>query len=949
MRSIYQWVEELEQSLPENASPMLRNALVPVRHRLQDFDETIFTYPKSKYALQRAAKEVATLAETEFELEATAHILSCLYAYYKPLKPELVEHKVTWPLRDEPQYIDDHTPHLVTTHELYSLLYKEIPPNLVHLLDHDAALGKAILTVVFRSGISSYQKLIDIIFQPMSSWLVIPSPCPVASLYLPKRKSRVYVIEEAILAMHKILLNFGSMTPARRTNTLRKCLKAWKKYATQACQPHLSEQIEATSIADIVKYIAFFHQAPINKTWLNQQVALEDYSFIRAFSSHTVEHKSQERSVKTLLNEDSASWGRSTHLGLDQHEKLRSVLTKLQETNPKGKRNTKAYKRACDVLEGLATHKISWRSSLLINWITSLLLHGSPWKKTLRPGTLLDYHSTVKNFIEKAWCIGDEIEGSIRDFEQSCQYGINQISDADRQRTIIRFLQYCLEYEQFPSIDTDSFELLSRKKTTRAHYVTPERFDQICQTYEKTQNPTTFPIVLIMQLCYYGGCREDEALSLYLMDIDFDTGLLYITDRQGRKSSSAVRKIPLSLFPNHLLKALNLHIRKTNRERMGDPINERKMFDHDKYSVAEKHFINFLRKELKDDSLVTHSLRHCAANNWVYMLSKLAFQTNTLCDPLFCYHELFSSEQLEKLDNSMRSCGWEITPHFPILHWVSCIIGHSSPSVTITNYLHILDWISLNVTKRSFQLPARNVRFWTSESTYGFEITKQLLDDDNLIKPSELQKWVKRHWKQGQHYSVALPSEKTIEDKEPLSLLAFNKYFQSTENTVPSASLDRWLSDTRATPVPFMPLPNQHSAWLKLCSTADIWRNIKPAALLTWKKRLFHFLRIVQKDEITNLRDLRYLLSVFYRFDLPPISIKVNARENSKSLSKWKNTMKRYGAAPIVIHSNVQTKATTRPYKLRWALWGQIKDITILIINYFDYLEFAHLQENKGE
>lgn len=947
MHDIYEWIEKLAQSLPENSSLMLKNALEPVRHRLQDFDEAIFTRPKSNNALKYAATKMKGLAETKYELEATAHILSSLYGYHKQFYPGLVEPKVTWPLRDEPQYIDDNTPHLAVIHELYSILYKETPSSQAHLLDHDTSMGQAILTVVFRSGISSDNDLKRFIQSFIEEWVVIPSQQPVLSLYLPKEKRRFYLMEEAILAMHKVLVSVETMTSNKKNKSLLKYLEAWKCYASKACHPDFSGEIKALSTKELVKFIAFIHQAPVSKIWSNKQVALEDHTFIRAFSGHTVKNETKENNVKVLVDNSSVHWEKTSPLSSKQHKKLRRILSELQKANPKNKRNNKAYKVACNEIQILAKYKTSWRDSLLINWITTLFLHGSPWKDALQPSTLLEYHSTIKSFITRAWPIGDEFEESLWGFEQCCQFGINQTSDSSQQQTIIRFLKYCLEYEHFPNIDIDYFELVSRKKLTRAHYIPPSRFDEICETYEQTLNPTTYPIVLIMQLCYYAGCREDEAVSLYVIDAYFDTGLIYITDRKSRKSSAAVRKIPISMLPSDVLSSLIRHIDQVNRNQADEVLKERKMFEQDEYRVAEQHFINYLRDELKDCTIVTHSLRHCTPNNWIYMLSKIALKTNEHFDPLFCQHELFSSERLRLLSDELKNCGYEITPYFPILYWVSSKLGHSAPSVTITNYLHMLDWISLAVTNRTYPVPARNVRFWTSDSNYGFELAKKLLNDDGYIEQHALNSWVQKHWKNAQHYTVSVPEKKKIEFQATASLLTFNKHLLSINGSETSLSIDNWLSDTRATPTPFAPHQSQHNAWLRLCSAAEDWRELKPNQIKTLKRRFQNFALVVTKRELTNLKELRSVLYAYNCFKLPSITIKVNARKNSKSFQKWKSTIKRYGATPIASYSDVQTNAMTRPHKLRWGLWEDIKAITTLLVHYCDYLEFIQLTESN--
>lgn len=515
---------------------------------------------------------------------------------------------------------------------------------------------------------------------------------------------------------------------------------------------------------DLVKYIAFMHQSSGASQWWTRHRALEPHSFIRTFSGHDIQHSGTKKKTNVINRNDRILWvpidALATIIKDAEQKKLKKALHEYAQQSPVQDKRSAGYKKASHVLSQLVQQKTVWTNALLTQWIVSLFLYGSPWKDKLAVNTLLNYHSTIQRFIKSAWVTGREIHATTSEFEICCQYGINQIINAEEQRTVIRFLSFCAQYDAFPPIEMDAFELLSHKSDTRAHYIPPSRFDDICARYDDSRKPTSFPIVLMMQLCYYAGLREDESLSLYIKDIDFDTGMLYVTADKKRKSNAAVRKVPLSLLPTTILSALERYMAQQNQQQISLPQEKRVLFDEKLYPAMEKDFIHFLREELKDNTLVTHSLRHCAANNWVYLLAIMAFKPVSQTEPFFSQHELFSKAQQTRIKQQLKENGHELTPYFPVIDWVSQRIGHRSAAITITHYLHLLDWISLIVTHHPLSITKAALRFWTADSNYGFERQKQLFNASNdhsltgHINTQALNLWLTKNWKLSPHFTL---------------------------------------------------------------------------------------------------------------------------------------------------------------------------------------------------
>ena len=957
-KTLDEWLFESAQSLPEGASADLHHALITVCYRVHDVDRTLFVKITNKRKLQQAAKELSLKAETDNELEATAHLLTCLYDHHKQNCRDLIEPKVSLPLRNERPLIDNSTPTIATIEALHCILYHTHPASKLRnasITDvEDASLGHAILTVVFRSGLTSIKEFDGLLQLPMEQWVVISKPYPLISAYLPHHHKRVYLLEEAVLAMHKVLNVFTGLSDNKKKQRLRSALTTWKSYAIKECSPHLTASIDALSIHDIVKYIAFMHQScGVSHGWPSHH-ALKHHSFVRAFTGHDIPYSRTEKKRQRSTQMNNVRWeskGVNTSL-IDTHqqEQLKNALKHYALHSPKQRRDSIAYKSTSKYLSQLIQPPSQWTNALLTHWITSLFLYGSPWKKKLRVNSLLNYHSTVQRFIEAAWTTGNEIKATTSQFEICCQYGLNQIINADEQRTILRFLTFCAQHDAFPPIEIDAFELINGQKVTRAHYIPPQRFDDICANYSHHRNSTSFPIVLIMQLCYYAGLREDEALSLSIKDIDFETGMLYVTADKIRKSQAAIRKIPLDLLPSSVLKVLTEHINTQIQQQVTVRYDERTLFDNTLYPPMEKDFIAHLRHALKDNSVVTHSFRHCAANNWLYLLALVVFEPKI--ETFLGQHVLFSDETQKRIKQIFSDNGHELTPYFPIIDWISNTIGHSSASITITHYLHILDWVSLVITHQRLPITKAALRFWTSESNYGFERQKQLFNTSNNRSTSEtldieaLNTWLTRHWRQSTHLAPASISNKTEKKKALLTMANFNQELSKLEdkhsNGTCHPSIIEWLKASCATPAHFSPKSRQIHAWLKLCASLDLLSTLDALAVSTEQQRIRKFSQLlVSQKTVTKKRDLLCLLKTYERFGLPTITLKLTAGESATAIQQWGALIHRFDANYELFVDKSRTNASVRPYKLRWSLWGDLEAITTLIGDYLDYLAFT--------
>ncbi|MBS9811353.1 site-specific integrase [Vibrio alginolyticus] len=992
-KTLDDWILECEQRLSLQPKA-IREAIAPVFFRLQVKAPALLGSSKlsSKKAISKVVKPLSLLAQTQAELTVTASAFELIYDYHYELNSELIAPTSILPLQPERPLINDATPSLGIIESLRCGLYAACPysQGTKHETDarYLAAVGQAVLLVGFRAGLTRMAELLALLNVDESEWVTLSCEShsfedgvarhdsfqrriPIdsrssdefwVSAYLPALHRRVYLRQEAILALHRARAQVQVSPPRQRKKQVRLAVLAWRDHWSTQVAIHQRQAIASLSAAELVRYIGFLdNSAGVGHLW-SQNSALDHPTFIRSFIGTCIDSgipvSARNRTAK---NGQSIVWqSHAQSVEAMQQAKavaryVRQLLAHYQSEDKKERRSGSAYQQAKHAFDMILQDPTAWAVALCSQWIASLFMYGSAWKEKLAVGTLLTYHSTVQRFVAAAWHGIDIMTVSEHEFEAYCQVGLDQFENAEEQYTVARFLRFCQQYSNFPLIDLDIFDVVSSQGVVRAHYVPPAMFDDICEQFGEQGGAYERKIIVFMQLCYYMGLREDEALSLKLRDIDFNTDFLYITNEKKRKTDHAVRKIPLTLAPTFIITQWAGYIDE-QQALLGDVAYEqRPLFSHWAFSALESQFIDFARRYLKDGAIVTHSFRHCAANNWVCLLAMLAFKGRAWPTVYFMQHVLFSKAQLEALNATFDLHGQHLTPHFFILDWVAEKLGHASPATAWTSYWHWIDWVSLIVTYPPYEVKKSQVRFWTSGSNYGFERQKQLFQSPNdrslagILAPWALREWVSRHWKIAQHHHVDTESRKhdrLDEDKStvhssPLSFSRFvvelEKLMVGGEETSCSAELVQWLAQSKATPLCFRIEPNQEHAWLRVCLQADKWRTYPRKRLRRMYAHLKKAQCLLTDKNITRYRDLQCLLSVYGYLNLQPLTIKIQAREESTSAQNWQQLIERYGAHCVREESTSKTQASIRPYRLQWTLWSQVSSIIALLIDYLDW------------
>ncbi|MGF1719124.1 tyrosine-type recombinase/integrase [Vibrio kyushuensis] len=958
MSTLQEWIIKLSRTLSDTSTSEYQDALVSVCYRIYDSHPQLFSSHRiaRKTYFKEISKPLARLAETADELQATTQVLEQLYHHHNQFNPELIAPKVLMPLRDEKPILHDNTPPLaVIEHLAYVLSYFHPTSNRLKFAGFDvqkASLGHAILTVANKANITNLSALNELIKLPMEKWQIINGSTSVASAFIETTNQRVYLVDEAILAMQRIHLEAHGVSDKKCQSLIRDAIVEWRTFAINTSSSPQQENLQMLSVDKVIKYLSFLNRScGLDEQW-NKHIATQNHTFLRCFAGHNEPHKQKNKEWKTIESSTEFIWepvaNHSIKHDEPNHEKLKSILAHFKEQSQSEDRRSKDYKIAKKEMLALVNSKYCWSDALVINWITSLFIFGSPWKDKLAVSTLLSYYSTILRFVQAAWLDPEILAIPLTQFHTQCQIGINQIKNSEEQRTVIRFLSFCLQYPKFRQIDVDGFDLLSYQGIARAHYIPPAMFDDICYRFYPTDSTSTLPIVIIMQLCYYAGLREDEALSLLINDIDFNTGFIYITDGKKRKSINAVRKVPLALLPEQILNNLVTYTNEQHRAAWSSGSNN--LFDSTHYARLENEFIQFMRKELNDDTLVTHSLRHCAANNWVYLLAIIAFEPKQIPKLYFNQHSLFSPEQQARIKLAFELCGQTLSPYFPIIDWVSEKLGHASAATTLGNYIHLLDWISLIINYSKTPITKSAIRYWCANSNYGFTRQKQFLTDidekskSGVIDSEYLRVWLSRHWQQAKHHPTLFPSNPNqITQSNGTLFTQFTREIEKQAKGVADECCNeeilKWLKNINNPPTVFVPEANQVTPWLKLSLSANSWVSLSKSELVKQKHRVLKYLKLKRtKDKTSTYRDLHTALQIYKMLNLAPFTIRIESSSECRALISWKALLERFDINPYVVDGTGKTNALLRPYRLYWPLWNDIDAILLQFANYLDFL-----------
>ena len=216
--------------------------------------------------------------------------------------------------------------------------------------------------------------------------------------------------------------------------------------------------------------------------------------------------------------------------------------------------------------------------------------------------------------------------------------------------------------------------------------------------FSRKDLPRTREVALLLAILGFRcGLREGEGRFLLLSDIqgNIDVELLIRKNENFRpKTSSGTRRLPLTLLleEDELCRLL---VWRSKRLQEGasplDPLFTQAANSSNvvTYSETIEPVRDALRQVTGDNTLVYHSLRHSAAS-WLLIRLVLPLDSQHWCQFSFFQGPEYDIGRLKSLrrgilgfEDASRKC----------FYAVALLLGHSSPSVTLGKYVHLMDWL----------------------------------------------------------------------------------------------------------------------------------------------------------------------------------------------------------------------------------------------------------------
>ena len=998
----HEWVNFFENRLPF-PSKLHKDAVLTVLTRIDSQCPALLDEKrlKSDSAISSQSKPLSLAVQSRAELEMTTAILDGLFEEHVQHRNTLIAPVVRMPLpREKPVFHTNQLPVYFIEMLVEQLHEKSKEPVLIkenHLSNGaiekpSAYAGQLLLMVAYKTGLTKLNELYELMMVHHDTAASI-ADLAVISVYLPTCHRRLYLHGTSLLAWKSLLplcASVKTLTESKLNKWVKSALNLWVVSACGSVNNEILDGHFATKESAVLKSIGLLHHSVGLQNLWRYNHALDEVSFIRAMTGQIVKHHDYRDSqlIEHKYLNDSVEYKKGAGIEYviqtsgeksnvktadsifvheaQYHTQLLDILQRYREVDPKETRKSLAFSEAKKEVIALSNKQLSWRSRLLVDWLISLFIHGSAWKTKLAISSLLTYHSRIKTFIKHAWSDLSILETDLETFTQACQIGIDHFEDINSQYTVARFLRYCLKYNGFPAIDLDIFDLVNASGKVRVNYLPPLMFDECCQSFLQGKGGLERELIVFMILCYYAGLREDEALHLKCRDIYCDTGMLYITDEKKRKTFHAVRKIPLFLFPDDALTLCIEHCEQV-AQRHDEQAYLFQSWSEDGgrtiYQKLENQFIGHCRQHCQDPRIVTHTFRHCAANNWVILLSLISFDLPMETVPYFLKHALFSKEKRDQVKEYFKSFNQPLSSYFPILDWVSDKIGHASPSTMFGVYLHLIDWVEWQISSIERPLSKSLLVQWTSDSNYGYELVKSLSSpcEDNpekvLLLLQGVTEFVQRKLPNKQCFKVLAPK---VLDR-PLNIqsgLMFSDFVyqiswlqQGVHDKAVHNSLLDWCQQASTIPETISIKVNQRAPWLRLCQRLNSISYQDRDRFKRLSAQSMKFLRYFIHDKaISKKSDLRSILVFYESLGMSGLTVKIISDDlKSKEAQHWQDLIEHKGhSVHWVIADDKCLKASLRPYNYRWPLWDNFLAIAQHIQAYHSYVQFNATRANDG-
>lgn len=918
--------------------------------------------------LQRRALSVYQYANTHELLEALWLSMRALY-HFKSEHQALTQPVEFRPLKQRETVISEHNPVFLLQALLERKLEESIASSSFQQCSDTLRYLLHALSIAKRSHISDSKALLSVLEAKQSDLLCFSDLHRASLLIETPRRQRVWLDAEALLHLRR-----AQAVQTSKKQRLNNAFEQWWQ-KIKASEPAMASS--KVSFDDALLALNF-QTTPVAATSLSSvTTVLSDESLILALSgqidpnegeaqTYHVSRKRQRKTAVAALIEDASGKKKlsaapgvrlafsTEHSAANADRQLIDALGRIllscEKQTAISDRSGTAFKSARSAIKQLlfnalgeeADHAPSILAQLLALFCADLFLYGSASKNNLEASSIRSYRSTLKLFLAKALSdeelVIDAQSNADALYELTHLLGdtISDLRGADKQGTVLRFLQYVHDISELRLYDFDELELKGVTiESVRAHFTPAQLFDATCHAFLAMRSSAREQTVLMMQLCYYAGLRHNEALMLAVDDISVESDILYVTKFAGRKTVNAPRKIPLSLLPQTLYLSLVAYIDKRSK-------THEQLFDAHVVQVHEREFISLLREQTQIPDLVVHSLRHCAANNLLLVLAQGAFpsveaaiaryflvQQNSGGTQTKERHELFSSKQFKRIKQALSAEGRTLNSYFPILDFLAMTLGHATPGTTAASYLHFFDLVTFELSSmRASPLNKNVVLNLLPQTNARFETIKRVFTSNNaekaLFKTAAFGLADARKIKTQKQKTSVQTVDTTVTFSDFIDALYDYQYRPSRDLSI-SKHLQRYFDGLTELPnLHFLHQlsPRAFPAWIRFQEkmTKNRWLPVERNAISTLK-------RCLEKEMVNNKRDVEQILRAFRVLGLRECIMELNCGDDS-----WRAIIERAGHQVRIKEIEgeeemLPVEMRIKPIRLRWPLWNKLQSI----------------------
>ncbi len=554
---------------------------------------------------------------------------------------------------------------------------------------------------------------------------------------------------------------------------------------------------------------------------------------------------------------------------------LSLCLRRFQQQSPDERRNCRAFKDCKASLKQLLlqSKNCSAVCAVVVHYCVSLFLYGSAWKARLAVNTVLTYQSTLQQFCTNV--LNDEALVQLAQSQGDALADLNdQIEDylvtlaPDKQNTVLIFLQFVSEYVPIRLVGEWLDVIADKVAVTRTHYLSPLLFERAIAAVSDVSTQW------FLRICFYLGLRHDEGLTLFVDDVSAE--FLYVTKRSIRKSRTSVRRVSLMFMPADVRSAF-LQFVAMRRQHSTQIFSPRVIDFYLPGSIAE------LRKRSGNNQFVVHSLRHCAANNMLFMLVIAAFDRSDWRERYALFqHLLFCNDNISQLKKQFRSIGHPLLPQVSIFNILASQLGHASPVVTVSSYLHFLTFLAFELNASRIKNPCHDMlAALLPGNSYRYELLSAQSFDET--------KWFK-HASHGLQKSAV---RNVVDVHEEVRAFSFSDYVTKLHEfltTNQPSSVFKCSQD----------VPRIDAATLtRLLSQPRSLRQIEfiSQQRLTGKsiRALNTLQELMTKDQnVRDVRTLRHVLFALNSIGFFRLQAVVSAPRNSEQFLAWQDVAQRF-------------------------------------------------------